>query len=311
MEIDIDKIKDVAGEFAAKASNKAVEVGAEVADQAMKGFQTAQEAVQAASREMRLKHYSPLFPDAVRSDGYTLPQMIVIVDGDERKDVDVCEGAIGWSSDEAQLNIVHLYSRFAETVGVMFYPSLTMDSVYLAHPHDPDRYIDLSCYFKTIEDEQVAELIEVGRCLGAKKCRVETFEVEKHVSLRKGKAKLGWGPVEADMSDSAVQTQGRECTTLSVQEFSGSDTPQRPVLRMFKNNVTIVNLIESFCGENNANRPKHMHREIDQSSTSAMSCAMAGKVETALKKLGAEFNFSFEGEVKKESRQTLALDIEF
>lgn len=311
MGIEIDRIKDMAEECAEKASSGAADVGAVVADQAKKGFRFVRKAVQDANYEMRLRRYNPLFLDDLQVEGYAFPQMIVIEDGDERKDIDVCEGAIGWSSDEAELNIVHLYSRFAESVGVTFYPSPKMDSVYLVDPNDPNRYIDLGLYFQTIEDEKIAELIEVGRCLGAKKCKVETYEVEKQVSLKKGKVGIGRGAAGADVDASSAQARRKECKTLSVQEFAGSDTPQRPILRLFKDDVTIKNLVESFCGENNANKPKSLHREVEHSSANTMSSAMAGKVETALKKIGAEFNFSFEGEVKKESRQTLALDMEF
>lgn len=319
MGLKFDKIKNAADDFAEEAADKAVEVASAVSNQAKKGFEAAQKTIEETSYDMRMKRYNPLFLDAYKADGYALPQMVVIADGEERKNIDVCEGAIGWTIREAQLNVVHLYSEFVGVSGITFFPSPKIDSVYMVDPVAPNRYIDLGCYFKTIEDEKIAELIEVGRCLGARKCTVETYEAEMQVFLKRGKAqtkakaKVDGVAVEIGRAGetSLEKSNNRECKTLSIQEFDGSDTPQRPTLYWFKNDVAINNLIHSICDADSTNKPKRIHREAESTSASTMLGVGADQVEAALMKMGVQINFSFEGEVKKESRQTWALDIEF
>lgn len=43
----------------------------------------------------RLKKYNPLFLEQYQNEGFNIPNMIMIVDDAIRRDIDVCEGAIG------------------------------------------------------------------------------------------------------------------------------------------------------------------------------------------------------------------------
>ena len=51
--------------------------------------------------------------------------------------------------------------------------------------------------------------------------------------------------------------------------------------------------------------------EIDNSASAAISQGMAGKIDAALGKMGAECNFSLKGEVESESRKRMIFEIEF
>lgn len=314
----IKDVKEVAGRVAEKISGKTIELGNEAANQAKKGMQVAQKAAEDTNRNLQLKRLSPLFPDDYSAQDFTLPEMVVVADGTLRKDEEVCEGAIGWTGKAAQLSVVHLYKTFVKDSGITFFPSAKIDSVYMADPSNPQRYIDLGCFFSTIEDEKAAELIEIGRCLGAKKCSVETFEAEKQVSLKKGDVKAkgkskspAKTEVDVSVEGSAENEQQKKCNTLSVQECPGSDTPQRPTLHWFANDTAITNLIDSFFDGRSDLNPTKVRREVSRSSSCTMNSKMAGKVDAALVKLGARLNFSIDGEAKREERQTWTLEIEF
>ena len=88
----------LAAEKAAEAggtiSEKAADAGGLLAARAKEGAQLAAE----AQLEARKKRYAPVFPEEYRDPHYDLPHMIVIEDEDQRKGIDVCEGAIGWLS---------------------------------------------------------------------------------------------------------------------------------------------------------------------------------------------------------------------
>ena len=54
----------------------------------------------------RLKKFNPLFLETYQEDSFHLPNIIVIVDDAVRKDIDVCEGAIGWLGKEKDVEIL-------------------------------------------------------------------------------------------------------------------------------------------------------------------------------------------------------------
>lgn len=313
------KAKDAGERFATRVQGRAGEVGGEVVKRAKFGIGQAQKVAEDTAYDLRMKKYSPFFSEEYFSEDYSLPQMIVIEDGDDRKGIDVCEGAVGWTSREAKLNVLHLYASFVEDSGLVFYPAAALDSIYMMDTMKSSRFVDLSKYFRVVEDEKIAELLEVGHALGAKKCTVETYETAMEVSLKRGKAQakakgaIGGRVVNAqcDVNASIEQSKNRERKTVNVQEWDGSDISHRPALYWFRDDAALNNLIESFCGDYNANKPKTVHREVESSSTEMLSGIAASQVEAALKKMGAQFNFLFEGEVKRESRQTLMLHIEF
>ena len=47
-----------------------------------------------------MKQYNPLFPEEYFSDTFFVPNIIRIVDDAVRRDIDVCQGAIGWRENK-------------------------------------------------------------------------------------------------------------------------------------------------------------------------------------------------------------------
>ena len=55
-----------------------------------------------------LKKYNPVFPQDYKSESFALPYVVRIVDDVVRKDVEVCQGSIGWLSKEGEMQVFHL-----------------------------------------------------------------------------------------------------------------------------------------------------------------------------------------------------------
>ncbi|MDO5413965.1 MAG: hypothetical protein Q4F78_00745 [Bacillota bacterium] len=88
------------------ALNKATDIGKSVAYNAQSGAKELAENVQSTASDLaekakndaylrKLKKYNPLFPDKYNDASFDRPNLITIVDDAVRRDIDVCEGAIG------------------------------------------------------------------------------------------------------------------------------------------------------------------------------------------------------------------------
>lgn len=314
----LDEIRSKLGKASGKAIEKAAEYGSKAAEAAKGGAKLVSEKAQDAQKEILLSYYSPVFPDEYRSPGYRVPDMVVIADGVQRKDVDVCEGAIGWTSSAKGMTVLHMYDEFVDESGLRFMPVASCDSAYFAHPFDRTLYVNLSCYFEEMQKDKMAELKQIAHKLGAKSCRLETFEEKKAVTVGRAKggarmkAKIDDVNVNAAASASlevnASSSQRREM--LFEQTFEGSAEPVRPSLRWFEHDPEIRSLVEMRCsGDGNATSTYSI--VLDCTNAASMSGVTAEKVEASLKKIGASSNFSVEGEVLGEMRHKMVFKLEF
>lgn len=241
--------------------------------------------------------------------------MIIIADEDERKDIDVCEGAIGWLSKQAGLEVLHLYEEAVNMSGLRFRPMPICDSAYYVDAFDKYLFINLGCYFGVVQKNKMTELANIAHSLGAKKCELQTYELEKTISINKGSkgAKVSKGKAKGggSLESSSSSTVSAERKILFTQTFEGEATPERPKLCWYAHDTEIKRLIDTRCSGDYCNTTRNYRIEIDNSASSTMSLKMASKINFALKRFGASCNFSFEGEVQKESRQMLLFDVEF
>ena len=111
--------------------------------------QAVADAIQEGAYELKKNKYNPVFPDDYFSPDYDRPNMIVLVDEDMRKGIDVCEGAMGWFSKEGDLEVLHLYMKDIGRSGVGFRPSPVLGAVYYVDPFNSKRFIKIDDYFET------------------------------------------------------------------------------------------------------------------------------------------------------------------
>lgn len=311
-----EKASDVAG-LALATAKKAHAATSDIAKHASKAFDEEKERVREA-------YYKPIFPEEFRSPDYDRPKMIVIEDEDERKGIDVCEGAIGWFGTAAGLEVLHLYEEVVPTSGVEFFPRPECGAAYFENKITPGRYINLDCYYDVLEKDMFTELRRIAYELGAKKCTLESYEESKSALS----AEAGFGgkfknPADKkkqsrkivtnnDSSQAMIDYSGtHEKSIVFTQVFEGSANPKRPELLWFKNDKEIEFLINTRCNADDANQTKTYRIQLDSSSTQTMSVSLAAKLDKAIGKLGCACNFSLEGKAKTEARKKFLFDVEF
>lgn len=313
----LGKAKDALEDAAESVQSAAREYGEKVISAASEGARLASEAAKEGSQRLKESIYNPVFPEDYAAVDYDRPKMIIIVDEDERKGIDICEGSIGWFSKEAGLEVLHLYEEAVPFSGLSFFPRPMCDSVYYVDPFDSNRYVSLDSYFDELQKDKMTELRSIARSLGAKKCTLESFEKAKCITVRKGKlgGRLKKEGVDFDPEGSGELTQEDSASSqqkiLFSQTFEGDARPRVPQLRWYAYDQEIKFLIDSRIGEDGENSTSRYAIEIDSASSSTMKTALAAKIDVALKKLGASCNFSLEGEALSESRRKLRFEVEF
>ena len=88
-----------------------IDVGKKAVVSAKDGIDNLVERTKSDSLARKIKKYNPLFPDKYTSPEFNLPNMIMIVDDAVRRDIDVCEGAIGWLGKESDTEVLYLYDE--------------------------------------------------------------------------------------------------------------------------------------------------------------------------------------------------------
>ena len=290
-------IGEKAADAAKNASEKAADAATMINDAASAGKQKVMEGI-----------YRPIFPEEFMNDSYRTPKMIVISDGSKRRDVEVCEGSIGWSGTAAGVDVLHLYEESAALSGITFYPQALCDSVYYEDPQTPGRYINLDSYFDTLLKDRITELRRIAYDLGAKSCTLESLEETKTARTAKGMfsaRKLA----SVDASGEAV-SQSRNQIVFH-QTFEGNAEPRRPELHLFAHDKEIEFLISTRCNEGNTNKTKTYRVNLDSSSTQAMSVQLAGKLDKALSGLGVTCSFGLQSKALAESHRKLVFEVEF
>ena len=195
----LNKLRENALEVRDAAASKAISFGRKAAVAARDGAQLAAEKAQEVGHDIQLAVYRPVMKGEFEDPGFDIPKMIVVVDEDERKGVNVCEGAIGWLSRKAGMEVLHLYDEAVAESGLQFHPVAAFDEVYRQDPFDKGLYISLSEYFDVMRQDQITEIKDIAFRLGAKHVRVELCEEAKRVVIGKGKGKaeaklpLIWG----------------------------------------------------------------------------------------------------------------------
>ena len=262
----------------------------------------------------RLKKYNPLFPHQYNSEDFHLPNIVVIVDDAVRKDIDVCEGAIGWLGKENDVEILYHYDEVVPFSGIQFVPTATCDAAYYVDSFDRSRFIKADCYFKIIQDERSAELEHIACCLGAKWCSVEIIEKQKEAQAKKQKAEIkgtfkGVKNRESVEQSSSAQN-ATELHSRNYSEFQGNNVPQKPTLKWFANDNTIQQLITARCRGSNIVTKKDL--EFYGSSFATMSQKAACAIDCAISGAGqAGGSRSMEAQATREQESRLIFHIEF
>lgn len=284
----------------------------------------------------RLKKYNPLFPDVYHSDGFNLPNMIMIRDDAERRGIDVCEGAIGWLGNEGGMEVLYLYDEAVASSGLRFVPSADCNAIYYVDKFDRNKFVRTDCIFEIAHDERLAELEHIAYSLGAKRCTIDIGVTEK--SIEKSNRQLGFirkvntqiprgsgtedtssveddGTVQVDSSYEVKRKQeSKRCSELT---WEGSENPKKPKLKWFAYDNGIKGLIEMRC--RGGNKVNNRTLRIYGSSSSTMSKDTACRIDSAMSCIAGSFDgkssgkrkAELESQVIKESERIFIYNVEF
>jgi hypothetical protein len=306
---------------AEKLSNflqKTTEVGKNAADNVQKSAVALSEKMKEDSYVRRMKKYNPLFPDEYHSDNFCIPNMIVIVDDAIRRGIDVCEGAIGWRSNQNGVEVLHLYDEAVSMSGIRFVPAVTCDAVYYVDSFDRNCYIRTDCIFDRAHNERMAELKHIAHMLGAKSCSVELSETTNQVNTASKRHSISEDASVKSIKISSNEEYEQSSSSQNdskwsgriTSEFKGSDTPRQPKLKWFAHDETIKRLIDARCKDINALTSETI--ELFGSSSATMSQNTACAIDGAISKIGGVKASSFmEANAKMEHSRKLIFHVQF
>jgi hypothetical protein len=302
--------------------DKAFDVGKKTVDSAQKNARILADKTKDELQRRKVKKYGPVFREIFDGGNTRLPSIIMIVDDIVRRDIDVCEGAVGWIKVENGVEILYLYDEAVQMSGINFIPMAFNDTVYYIYHFDKSRYIKTDYIFGKATEERMAELQYIAYSLGAKSCTIEisdsSIEKETHHKESKGKIAADVNPhanlnlsVDSEQDASSNRKESRKGRVFA--DFVGNDNPIRPELKWFKDDNIIKSLIDMRL--ENGNSIKSQSFELSGASSATMShksaTAIDGVIKAAKIKGSNKFSNTVSEQVTKECNSTLIYSIEF
>lgn len=300
---------DVSGKAVEAISNGAGAV-AEVGGKAVGAIA---DMAQQLHQDQLMAQYNPVFPEQYEAADYDLPNLIVIEDGDQRKGIEVCEGAIGWLQIKDGMEVLHLYEEAVPFSKLNFYPYAVCEAAYYIDSYNRDRFINLDSYHDIIQKEKIEELGNIAHALEAKECYLEALEENRASTEQKADGKIKAKTVAASGNASTNTEQYTDSFNRSSivfsQRFKGSNQPLEPELNWFKKDLGINSLIKKRCS--GINDIEEYSIQIDTTSSTTISVSQAAKIDAALKAAKLSSDISVENKARTESSRKLVYHIKF
>ena len=301
---NVDKEESKKGkEFLSNVWTKTVNISKKAADGVQQGTRNLVEQAKKSLHEKKMKKYKPLFPETFKNENFCIPNVIAIVDDAVRRDIEVCEGAIGWIDKVNDVEILYLYDEWVEQSGIQFVPVWKCDNVYCVDNFDRNRYINSNCVFGKATEEKLAELENVAYSLGAKCCSVEITETNREVVDQNAKIKVKTHNSE-EFVLSAKNSNKHSCKTVS--NFEGHNSPKKPDLKWFLHDDNVKGLIEKRCNDIYSIKSKIL--ELSGACCTTMTRKTACAIDKILKISGS---ISMEQQAVKEHSSMLIFEVEF
>ena len=307
MKINFDKKKF--SETTAGIVQKTVDASKKVASGTKKNVENAIEKAKNDALLRKLKKLNPVFPEQYQSEMFNLPNIIMIVDDAVRRGNKLCEGAIGWLSNDAGVEMLCLYDEAIDFSELKFIPAPICDAIYYVDSFDRSKYIRTDCIFSKAHEERIAELKHIAHCLGARKCSIEISESQSGINVQKRSASVSesvYGVDTQESTETNLRQSGSDsrCGKIEI-EFEGNTDCIEPELKWFSYDDTIKRLIEMRTS--NSNSIKSETLELSGASSATMSQKTAYAIDSAVGGGGV----SLSSQAEKEHRSKLIYHIEF
>lgn len=276
-----------------------------ISDKVKAGTEKVKDSVDEKSKELELKTLRPIFADTLNDLEFSMPKFIRVVNRDKKYvEKEVCQGSIGYHSEQKGLPIVNIFRDSVESFGLLFYPDSDCEFYYV-DPSDKNKYIALDEYFSYLKVARINELQKIAQDLGAKYFRV-TYK-EEQTSFTKKQVKANVKKV-ADVEHTSDKKKYSRVEIAAEMTFPGH-APVEPTLKYLQSDTSIQNLVSMRM---DATGPV-LHQEfmLQLSNSSGMKESDAVKIDTVLKSLKYVGNATVASEAKNESRRYLEYKIEF
>lgn len=286
-------------------------IGESMGNTVKKGAQAVKENAEERARSLELKSLRPIFPASLDDANFLMPKFIRIVDRDKKRaESEVCQGSIGYESNQKGLYIANIFRDSIEVFGLIFYPDCDCEFYYI-DPSERDRYIALDEYFSYLKISRVNELKKIAQDLGAKHFKITYKEEQTSFSEKKMKIKSHIKAAAATTADAERESSQKKYTTIEVaaeMEFPGH-MPIEPKLKYLQRDPSIQTLIAMRM---DASAPLlHEKFMLKMSNSSGMKESDAVKIDAVLKGLKCSGNATVASEARNEARRYFEYDIEF
>lgn len=287
--------------------HKVSDFGKKAVEEVQKGAKAISDKNKDDAYQKRLEKYNPVMLETYKSENFSMPNMIVIVDDSKRAEVDVFKNAVGWLTVEKDIQVFHLFEDSARIRDIKFFPNYQCNSFYYVDDGAKNSYTRVDCIFSKAHDEKMAELKHIAHSLGAKTCTIEITENHYNSDTKKSgygiKAVKVGGSLQGEQSNANGECRSGKITAV----FVGSDKPKKPKLKWFANDQSIKKLIETRCTDTNSIKAETL--VLKGSNSAVMSQKTACSIDIAMYKIGGKA--SMEKQAVTENDSTLVFSVEF
>lgn len=297
---------------------KTADVTKKVAKDAYDGTKVMAEKIKENSEKHKFEKLAPLFPDDYLSEDFKIPNVIKIVDDATRKNIEMCQGAIGWLAMEGagkdnsqKTEVLYLYDEAREMCGLQFVPSFNINAIYCIDTFDlsKKRFIKADCIFNKAQEEKLAELEKVAYSLGAKSYSVDIVSSESDGVSKRQSTTAKVDQEGATVKNSSSNSNSNHSVGHSSATFEGHNSPVAPRLKWFMYDDTIKNLIEMRCADPASVKSRTL--ELSGASSATMSRQTAVAIDCMIKGAKVKSSSDMEMQANKELSSTLVFKIEF
>ena len=258
-------------------------------------------------RNIEKKMLQPIFPEELDATDFFLTKFIRVTERDKKySESDVCQGSIGYMSEQKGLRYVNIFRDSLDAYGTTFYPDRDSEFYYI-DPSDRDHYIALDEYFGFLKVARITELQKIAQALGAKHFKVTYKEEKTMFSETKKKAKKE-GKISSEVDVDTSEKQYSAVEIASEMDFPGH-APSQPDLKYLQRDPSIQALVSMRLNEDTP--LLHQKFMLKMSNSSGLKENDAIKIDAVLKSLKFSGNATVASEAKNETRRYLEYEIDF
>ena len=274
-----------------------------------KGVETIRKTADETARMLELKSLQPVFPDALNETDFFMPKFIRVAERDKKHaESEVCQGSIGFLSEQKGLTIVNIFRDAIAAFGLTFYPDADSEFYYV-DPSDRNHYIALNDYFSHLKIVRINELQKLAQDLGAKHFKVTYKEEQMSLSEKKVNAKVDVKTIATGEGQQNYTDKKFSTVEVAAEMSFPGHMPTEPTLRYLSNDPSIKTLIAMRMDEK---APlQHQKFMLKLSNSSGIKESEAVKIDAVLKGMKCAGNTTVVSEVQNEARRYLEYDIYF